>query len=907
MIARTTFYKPLLLIAFLTVSLMVRGQLLRHYSLPTLSQMPVAHVNAVAQSHEGLMWYATDDGLLRDNGYQIDVFKPGVNDGGVMRSAHITCLSVENGRVIFGTDNGAYVLDLLSYRMDSLRLPREAGWYVYSVLQASDKSVWVKTNYWGTVVKLSDDLRTVSTFRYKTHHGGQLYEDSQHRIWDVQEGDGLCYWSKAYGSPFLRVNWDASAPTTMIEAGNNRFWVGTRQQGIVLFDYGSGRVTPQPASLWGSAADRHVLSLVADKRFGIVWASTEGGLSAYRVAGGQLVRLAPVAHLETAHLMLGHLFADRDENIWVAGYSPSTFIIALDQDQVRRTELAEFGPTAGGSLLLSRMVSDGDGYYWTFLENRGLYLYHADQAPAAVTDALPGSYFTGLLRSSLGSGILVADGTSILHLWHEGMRIRMKPVTMLNGQGILDFQEDAYGRLWIATMSGISLYSAVDEYLPIDRGGRQLVRQHDLSLLSDVSADGHVCWYAVGNKLYRLTDRGDTTALTLSDEVTGIASWGDSAWVGTQSGRVYCCGRTSYSCHPEMDDLRRSRIKQIVVDKVGDVWTLTDMLVSRYSIDGHDRVSWQATDPDVRMDYFYALEPDARGMCVTGAGAYCLMPYSHSGFTPKNRSVLPTVTTIITPDTTILVGYRPHMEEVPSTSSSLTLCLSTPEHLRADKVTFAYRLGLHGQWITLEQGQNRAYLNHLSKGMTDVYVRATDRYGKWGQERLCITINRLPRWWESWWAYSLYVLALAVLLGVLIYLGGRIDKLQYLKEYRQQNFLGQPRLDPKDINDRVLDSAFTKRLLATIEAHLDDPDYNVQRLADDMSMSRASLFRKTKAMTGQNPTAFVRDIRLSKAAALLEENPDARVADIAAKVGFATPQYFNKCFKKKYGRPPKNQ
>jgi AraC-like DNA-binding protein len=74
-------------------------------------------------------------------------------------------------------------------------------------------------------------------------------------------------------------------------------------------------------------------------------------------------------------------------------------------------------------------------------------------------------------------------------------------------------------------------------------------------------------------------------------------------------------------------------------------------------------------------------------------------------------------------------------------------------------------------------------------------------------------------------------------------------------------------------------------------------------MADAMGMSRASLHRKLKAITGFPPSEFIRNIRLRKAAALLTSQADS-VTQIGIAVGFEDQSYFSKSFKKQYGVPP---
>ena len=70
-----------------------------------------------------------------------------------------------------------------------------------------------------------------------------------------------------------------------------------------------------------------------------------------------------------------------------------------------------------------------------------------------------------------------------------------------------------------------------------------------------------------------------------------------------------------------------------------------------------------------------------------------------------------------------------------------------------------------------------------------------------------------------------------------------------------------------------------------------------------MAMSRMNFFRKMRALTGMSPVEFVSNMRLKKAASLLLES-DMTIVEIGYAVGFNSPSYFTKSFKKAYGVIP---
>ena len=101
------------------------------------------------------------------------------------------------------------------------------------------------------------------------------------------------------------------------------------------------------------------------------------------------------------------------------------------------------------------------------------------------------------------------------------------------------------------------------------------------------------------------------------------------------------------------------------------------------------------------------------------------------------------------------------------------------------------------------------------------------------------------------------------------------------------------------------DKAFIKRATELVMQHLNDSDYDRDTFAKDMAMGSSTLYNKVKATTGQTVVSFITSIRLKESKRIMDENPGILISDVAAKVGFNTPKYFSKCFKKEFGLFPK--
>jgi len=100
-----------------------------------------------------------------------------------------------------------------------------------------------------------------------------------------------------------------------------------------------------------------------------------------------------------------------------------------------------------------------------------------------------------------------------------------------------------------------------------------------------------------------------------------------------------------------------------------------------------------------------------------------------------------------------------------------------------------------------------------------------------------------------------------------------------------------------------MDQAFIDRLSEIVLANLQNENFGVNDLAREAGLSRSIIHRRLREIKDQNISQFIREFRLKRAMELLQEHAGP-ASDIAFKVGFGSPAYFNKCFHEYYGYPP---
>lgn len=100
-----------------------------------------------------------------------------------------------------------------------------------------------------------------------------------------------------------------------------------------------------------------------------------------------------------------------------------------------------------------------------------------------------------------------------------------------------------------------------------------------------------------------------------------------------------------------------------------------------------------------------------------------------------------------------------------------------------------------------------------------------------------------------------------------------------------------------------MDQQFISKLTGIILENLRNEDFGVKELARLSGISRSVLNHRLHSILNKNINQFIREVRLQKAFELLQ-NEETTASEVAYKVGFSSPAYFNNCFHEFYGFPP---
>lgn len=144
------------------------------------------------------------------------------------------------------------------------------------------------------------------------------------------------------------------------------------------------------------------------------------------------------------------------------------------------------------------------------------------------------------------------------------------------------------------------------------------------------------------------------------------------------------------------------------------------------------------------------------------------------------------------------------------------------------------------------------------------------------------------------------------------YLEARVDNLLARRQKLRQFYcdhlmdINPPKVENEEEEVDVMsqqDRRFLEQLTNFMERNIDNGELVVDDLVHEMAVSRSVFFKKLKSLTGLAPIEFIKEMRVKRAAQLIETG-EFNMTQISYMVGINDPRYFSKCFKQRFGMTP---
>ncbi len=772
------FVSLVLVLSILSAPLGLCGQGFKQYTtLPNQHQLPVANIHRILQDKAGYMWYATyGGGLCRDDGYRVDVFRPHQLGSRIpVQSNYVECMSEDTkGRIWMGTRSGLYYVDTQDFQIhepdSSLRSE-----FIYSVCCADDGTVWFSLR--GELLHIDGEGKRLAgyTLRDPYQHPvavRHLIQNSKGELmgcatWNM----GLIRYDK-HSDRVEYLPWQIEgSPQYMIEDQRNQcYWVCTWGRGVVR--YKDGQATEQP-SFWHPDAvqAQQAQTIAMDLSLnGTLWVSTMEFLYAFDTSGGVLTPVSTKAYLPRQLMMVDGVLVDRQDNVWVGGFTPNTFILSSLNHQIQRDSLPQLSHLMGIRTMLERVCHDGQGGSWIFQSRRGI-VYVTPQGEVQVpplTDRYP-NYHLVFSACHDGVGVWAANKKDVGHLWcdesgwHSDIFIGVH-------DDINDILEDDRGVVWVGGTHSLSCY---------DRRDGHLLHSYD-----GVGGVKSLCCSKDGT-LYCLSDTLGVLRLSLGKSPeTILAGTGfntlaltpdNTLYVSTSDGQVLQCqsGTSTFEANRLLSSHQGEMILKMLVDPLGHVWTLTDQHVRESNPKKNVSRLLSCHDNEINLNFFCDMSFHDGKVWLCGPGGLVGLEPNAAMDNPSHVEV-PHISAITYNEERHLLCPQAASFVLPYDAHNISVEFTTLNYLHTAGIQYRYRLvGYDRDWTLLPEGSNSAIFAKLPAGRYTLEVAATDRFGSWSTNVATLQIEREPAWWETWWFRALIVVFALGLLVLIVYLLNR--------------------------------------------------------------------------------------------------------------------------------------
>lgn len=918
------------------LSLLVCSQNITITDIPTIDQLPVNAIHRVFRDSEGYMWYGTVNGLCRDDGYHVKVFRSDIDTPGLLEDNLVECIAEDKkGNIWFGTDKGAYVLDKSDYSvhpMDRERLKNIPVMYLYAT---SDGYMWL--SYRSILAKYDINGQLVKEYPLRNEYGRTSISgfcESRNREIIISVWDGRVYHLDKEKDEFIPYpdKMRRQNPTVMVQdKEHDYFWLATWGDGVVRFDPSAPEdsmfvYSEMPVNAAGEE-DGVILSLAQDDKLGYIWLTTGHDFMAFRIQPDKtLKQLKFPAGLLPVNHMLVEVLKGRG-CLWVSAFDRPSFIVHLMDNMTKDYALPALTDRVNRSPAVMALCDDGDSMMWMMQERTGLVLYDLKRDKVKIYSdfpilaSLPLDNGREMTRARINKGVWVAKDLNrlVYNMTRQGMEMHLEDLIDLNGQvepnaTVTKLYEDSHGTLWIGLSKGLCSYDVRQKRV------KQVYSDvgHVMGIVENKEGLIWIC--TQNNGLFQTTADEKLRSFKLDKNFSCLSIAPDwILWLGTCDGGVYSYdpSENKLVSYNEACGMNGNQVNQIVADAYNHIWIDTNQKLIEFNPRNGSFRTYLTTDGSILLHRFLPTaicQAEDGNIYFGGIPGICMVTPSN-GLERKASAVKTKITDIKLQGESLIFGDRKGRNsinriELHPDDQNLEISFSSLNHRYASKIRYAYQLkGVDKAWVYVEGGKNAAFYNHLGKGTYTFQVKATDENGLWSKEVTELTIRRLPSFYETWWAYLCYVLIAMGISGYSLYFYlKRVDRKNNemwadSKEMMRMRTYLDSEVNLPEPEFAQLDKLLLEKAVKAVEDNLTEPDFDVTALADAMNMSRSTLTRKLKAITGRTPLDFIRNIKMKHARHMLEDK-DKSVTEVAATLGYFNRKYFTTCFKEEFGMTP---
>ena len=741
-------------------------------------------VFAITQDKQGNMWFATQNGLNKYDGYDFTVYHHNDNDPHSIGDDIVrACLTDGQGRVWAGTGSGLSLYDSASDRFENYPITADLQTAVANIIEWDDSHFLLYAEN-KRLLAFNTQSRTYSDSIPVSLPAGVIPTSINRQGDHIYIGtwSGIYDYSIAQKTVQLLLEEQLKGLQVyfVLRQSPSRLWVATEGGGLFVYNPQTGQVNRYTHSgNVGSISSDYVRSLMLDNQ-NRLWVGTLNSLNIYDEANDCFMDYSQVINTENLYkLSVRDIYSDTQGGVWLATYYGGIYYYHPLKNRFRSLR-SDSHPHPLSSDIINCIQSDANGELWIGTNRGGLNRYNPKthtityytQEDGLKSNDIKSIYidekkdlvyigthtgglsvlhrksgrittiYDNILRNCytlkpIGNGDFLISGIDKLYRYNTITRridVVSEATALENDfSRVTHIRTDSKGRLWFVSETGLSTYVEEDGQL---KRCSVLPAQFSLDHLFVnclCEARNGIFWIGTRKGLYRFEERTQeikryTTVDGLPDNVVHSVQedvYG-RLWIGTDRGLCTFYPQSGRFRHYSSDELQNTQFTP--------------------------NASCQT--PDGTM-YFGGMD----GLVIFNPNKLADNPYIPSVIINRlelfNKPVVPG------DETGILTQSISETQSITLDASQTAFSISfvVSNYVSGDHNTFAYKLdGYDKEWYYTDT-RRTAFYSNLPHGTYRFLVKAANNDGKWNNTPTELKITILPIWYKTWWAILLFVAA----------------------------------------------------------------------------------------------------------------------------------------------------
>ncbi len=795
------------------------------YNLSSEHHLSQSTVNTILQDHTGFMWFGTEDGLNRYDGYRIKVYKQQYGmDGSLSNSAIWTLFEDSEKTLWIGTFNGLNYYDsrndrFVSFLHDQNSPQSLSHNYIRTIMEDTRHHMWFGTSYGLNLFNKKD-----STFAHYYHEPDHphtsllsnvilaMLTDHLGKIWIGTRGglNVLNEKNNTFSGYRLQKGGVLHNVTALLEDKAGRLWVGTHTGDLYIFNRQTETFRPVSYTA-GTMAEKSKIKTLAEAPDGTIWIGTLTHL--YSLNPGTekatLYLHDPMDNRSLSNNSIRTIYTGRNGFIWIGTSDGGVSVIKPPLNRfhhIRKkynqpvtlfsNHVRSFGEDKNGVILIGQdkglSFFSPSGYSFRH-QNPALDKILKDKAVYTIKVSQDNTYWIGTRTS----GLLKYNPGERTWKWFSSNPAHPLSSYSINSNNVISLLEDHAGNMWIGTNgNGLSKYDphtgVFTHYIHSPDSEGSLSHNRIYAILEDRK---HHIWVGTAgggiNRLDSVTNqfvhyssvRSDTGTFYFNYILSLHEDHNHNIWAGTfGSGLIalnYETGKISE--FTRKDGLPDDVIYGILEDNKGRLWLSQNEGITVFNPKNHEIIKYDNRDGLQENEFNSgAFFRTSGGLFLFGGnnGFNIFSPDSirKNMEVPKiiftdlrisNREVQPgkKINGHIVLDEPVFNARKIHLKH---SDRDIYLEFAALDYTIPGKNRYKYRLlGSDNHWIDLGNTNNIRF-DYLPARSTILQVIGSNHDGVWNTAGTSITFYVTPPFYQTL-AFKFIILALFVGFAYLLY------------------------------------------------------------------------------------------------------------------------------------------